>query len=316
MARDTPLAGAMFCRTVVGRHSRHRSAVAGAAAQQIVGRRFSYATHDVVRGRPRGRPRLGGARRRRAGPTFLAVQRQRGLGLAGRQPAARTRWSPPATRACPTRPGSTTCPRRSASRRRRLGAQTSSATTVANPEDEIAARQAVGAIGRVENLAVQLPPGAGTTTLGVRAANAQVSGVCVAGSPVLDGSSEATGLTIGGQEVPIEQAAQQLVAAARAAGRRRRPEVRRAGPHRQLADDQRAAPEGPLGGRHARARHDRRRGATSPSTATSATRRARPPPAPAAPTAPTAATAATARPTAPAAGPRWPTACAAAPAAS
>ena len=91
-----------------------------------------------------------------------------------------------------------------------ISARTSSATTIANPENEIAARQAVGAIGRVENLAVQLPPGAGTTTLGVRAANAQVSGMCIAGTPVLDGSSEATGLTIGGQEVPIEQAAQQL----------------------------------------------------------------------------------------------------------
>ena len=34
--------------------------------------------------------------------------------------------------------------------------------------------------------------------------------ICVAGSPVLDGSSEAIGVTIGGQEVPIEQAAQQL----------------------------------------------------------------------------------------------------------
>ena len=79
-----------------------------------------------------------------------------------------------------------------------------------DPRNEIAARQAVGAIGRVENLAVQLPPGAGTTTLGVRAANAQVSAICVAGSPVLDGSSEANGVTIGGQEVPIEQAAQQL----------------------------------------------------------------------------------------------------------
>ena len=91
-----------------------------------------------------------------------------------------------------------------------VAARTSSAATVANPENEIAARQAVGAIGRVENLAVQLPPGAGTTTLGVRAANAQVSATCVAGSPVLDGSSEAIGVTIGGQEVPIEQAAQQL----------------------------------------------------------------------------------------------------------
>jgi len=94
-----------------------------------------------------------------------------------------------------------------------ITARTSSAATVANPENEIAARQAVGAIGRVENLAVQLPPGAGTTTLGVRAANAQVSATCVAGSPVLDGSSETTGLTIGGQEVPIAQAAQQLAQA-------------------------------------------------------------------------------------------------------
>jgi hypothetical protein len=91
-----------------------------------------------------------------------------------------------------------------------ITARTSSATTIANPENEIAARQAVGAIGRVENLAVQLPPGSGATTLGVRAATAQVSATCVAGTPVLDGSSDTTGLTIGGQEVPIEQAAQQL----------------------------------------------------------------------------------------------------------
>jgi hypothetical protein len=91
-----------------------------------------------------------------------------------------------------------------------VSAQTASAATIANPENEIAARQAVGAIGRVENLAVHLPPGAATTTLGVRAANAQVSATCVAGSPVLDGFSETNGLTIGGQEVPIEQAGQQL----------------------------------------------------------------------------------------------------------
>jgi hypothetical protein len=94
-----------------------------------------------------------------------------------------------------------------------VSAQTASATTIANPENEIAARQAVGAIGRVENLAVQLPPGAATTTLGVRAAQARVSATCVAGSPVLDGSSETNGLTIGGQEVPIEQAGQQLAQA-------------------------------------------------------------------------------------------------------
>jgi hypothetical protein len=91
-----------------------------------------------------------------------------------------------------------------------LTAQTSSATTVASPADEIAARQAIGAIGHVENLALQLPPGAGTTTLGVREANARASAVCVAGTPVLDGSSDANGVTIGGQDVPVEQAAQQL----------------------------------------------------------------------------------------------------------
>jgi hypothetical protein len=90
-----------------------------------------------------------------------------------------------------------------------VSAQTASAVTIANPENEIAARQAVGAIGRVENLAVQLPPGV-ATTLGVRAASAQVSATCVAGSPVLDGFSQTNGLTIGGQEVPIEQAGQQL----------------------------------------------------------------------------------------------------------
>ncbi|HEX5899731.1 MAG TPA: hypothetical protein VFY32_10065 [Solirubrobacteraceae bacterium] len=91
-----------------------------------------------------------------------------------------------------------------------LTAHTSSATTVASPADEIAARQAIGAIGHVENLSVQLPPGAGTTTFGVREANAQASAVCVAGTPVLDGSSDANGITIGGQDVPAEQAAQQL----------------------------------------------------------------------------------------------------------
>jgi hypothetical protein len=92
-----------------------------------------------------------------------------------------------------------------------VGAQTTSATTMATPSDEIPARQAVAAIAHVENLSVQLPPGSGTT-LGIRAANAQATGICVAGSPVLDGNSETLGATLGGQEVPIEQVAQQLAA--------------------------------------------------------------------------------------------------------
>jgi hypothetical protein len=93
-----------------------------------------------------------------------------------------------------------------------LSAQTVSATTMATPGDEIPARQGVAAIARVENLSVQLPPGSGTTTLGLRAANAQATGICIEGTPVLDGKSEALGATLGGQEVPIEQAAQQIAA--------------------------------------------------------------------------------------------------------
>ena len=137
------------------------SAVAGAAAQQIVGRRF-HATHDVVRGRPGGRPGHGGDRRRRAGATLLAVQRQRGLGA---------RW--PATRGANAVVASGNPCVSSATgldnlptplgvpRQRRLGADRRRRPPSPARENEIAARQAVGAIGRVENLAVQLPPGLG-----------------------------------------------------------------------------------------------------------------------------------------------------------
>jgi hypothetical protein len=69
----------------------------GRLPSKIVGRRFSYATHDVVRGWPRGRPRLRGARRRRAGTTFLAVQRQRGVRARWPGNPARTPWWPPPT---------------------------------------------------------------------------------------------------------------------------------------------------------------------------------------------------------------------------
>jgi hypothetical protein len=91
-----------------------------------------------------------------------------------------------------------------------LTAQTLSATTFATPEDEIAARQGVGAVGRVENLSLQLPPGAGTVVLGVREAAGHAGAVCVDGTPVLDGSSEVNGVTLGGQAIQVEQLAQQL----------------------------------------------------------------------------------------------------------
>jgi hypothetical protein len=91
-----------------------------------------------------------------------------------------------------------------------IDAKTSSATTIATPPDEIAAHQSVAGIGRVENLALRLPPGVGTVVLGVREANARATGSCVHGSPVLDGSSEINGVTLGGQEIPTDQIAQQL----------------------------------------------------------------------------------------------------------
>jgi hypothetical protein len=91
-----------------------------------------------------------------------------------------------------------------------LTAETLSAATFATPEDEIAARQGVGAVGRVENLGLQLPPGAGTVVVGVREASGHAGAVCVDGSPVLDGGSEVNGVTLGGQAIPAEQLAQQL----------------------------------------------------------------------------------------------------------
>jgi hypothetical protein len=92
-----------------------------------------------------------------------------------------------------------------------LRAQTTSATTLASPAGAIPADQGVGAIGRIENLALGVP---GTSlTLSVRVANAQATGVCIAGQPLLSGTSEVVGLSLGGQELPLDQIAQQLAAA-------------------------------------------------------------------------------------------------------
>jgi hypothetical protein len=92
-----------------------------------------------------------------------------------------------------------------------LSARTLSATTVASPADSIPADQGVGAVGRVENLAIGVP---GTPlALGLRIANAQATGVCVDGKPLLSGTSEVLGATLGGQELPLDQIAQQLSAA-------------------------------------------------------------------------------------------------------
>ena len=92
-----------------------------------------------------------------------------------------------------------------------LSAATVSATTVATPANAIPAEQGVGAVGRIENLRLGIP---GTPlTLGLRVANARAGAVCVSRQPVLDGSSEVLGATLGGQELPLDQIAQQLSSA-------------------------------------------------------------------------------------------------------
>ncbi|MEA2324628.1 MAG: hypothetical protein QOD81_4478 [Solirubrobacteraceae bacterium] len=92
-------------------------------------------------------------------------------------------------------------------------AVTASASTSIDPDAAAPAAQTIGAVGRVEGLAVRLPPGAGVLTLGVRAATARVTGACVAGAPVLAGGSEAAGLSINGTELPLDQVVAQLSAA-------------------------------------------------------------------------------------------------------
>jgi hypothetical protein len=92
-----------------------------------------------------------------------------------------------------------------------LSAATASATTTASPRNVIPAEQGIGAVGRTENLSLGIP---GTPlTLGLRTATARAGGICVTRRPVLDGSSEVLGATLGGQELPLEQIAQQLSSA-------------------------------------------------------------------------------------------------------
>jgi hypothetical protein len=94
-----------------------------------------------------------------------------------------------------------------------LSSGTTTATTTATPAGAIPAYQEIGALGRVENLAVGLPAGATAATLTVRAATSRAAGVCSNGQPTLTGSSEVLGASLDGQEIPLEQLAQQLSAA-------------------------------------------------------------------------------------------------------
>jgi hypothetical protein len=91
-------------------------------------------------------------------------------------------------------------------------AVTASANTSIDPNGAPAATQTIGAVGRVEGLAVQLPPGGGLLTLGARVATARVTGACVAGAPSLAGASETVGLSINGTELPVDQVVARLAA--------------------------------------------------------------------------------------------------------
>jgi hypothetical protein len=92
-----------------------------------------------------------------------------------------------------------------------VSAPTASAST--DIEGAAPASQTISALGRIENLAIALPPGSGSLTLGVRAATARVSGGCASGTPTLAGTGEVSGLSLNGNELPADQLLSQLNAA-------------------------------------------------------------------------------------------------------
>jgi hypothetical protein len=85
-----------------------------------------------------------------------------------------------------------------------LSAPTAYANTTITPEIGASISQTIVAQGGVENLALQLPAGAGVVALGVGAANAKVTGSCVNGVPKLTGTSQAVNITLGGNVVTLD----------------------------------------------------------------------------------------------------------------
>jgi hypothetical protein len=86
-----------------------------------------------------------------------------------------------------------------------LAAQTATAQTSIDPELGKAIDQKATAVAKVENLTLRLPPGAQSVALGVGAAQATATASCVNGAPQLTGTSQATGITLGGQTVSLDQ---------------------------------------------------------------------------------------------------------------
>ena len=94
-----------------------------------------------------------------------------------------------------------------------IGAGTASAITTITPELGRAIDQTATSDAKVENLAITLPQG-GAITLGVKAATSSATAKCTSGStkPVFSGTSQIATVTLGGQELPLDQ----LVAAVNA----------------------------------------------------------------------------------------------------
>ena len=84
-----------------------------------------------------------------------------------------------------------------------LAARTARAVTTIEPELGRAIDQRVAAVAGVEDLTLQLPQG-GTVVLGVAVANSMATASCAGGVPQLQGTSQVTGITLGGQTVSAD----------------------------------------------------------------------------------------------------------------
>jgi Ca2+-binding RTX toxin-like protein len=84
-----------------------------------------------------------------------------------------------------------------------IAARTAQAKTIISPALGKAIDQKVTAISGVEDLTLQLPAG-GTVALGVAAANSTATASCVNNAPVFNATSQATGITLGGQTVSLD----------------------------------------------------------------------------------------------------------------
>ncbi|HYF28365.1 MAG TPA: calcium-binding protein [Baekduia sp.] len=84
-----------------------------------------------------------------------------------------------------------------------LSARTANALTSIDPDNRLPAEQKVRSEASVEDL--KLPLGSGTVILGVAAANSSATVSCVGTTPQLAGTSELTGLTLGGRSITLDR---------------------------------------------------------------------------------------------------------------